>query len=162
MAVIYHYRVTKYDPALRDNSGAYTGNDWTMFGQIGETFDEVRLTLPTYLEVEGRHLVVLASFIDESNTSSVTAEGVENAAGTFRVSEGAELTPIDAIEAVRQMLRDEGWCRLVDDDRFYLHVGWDYYLYVGTDRPCDRSVAVAQERGLFVDGDFPSPYLEHD
>lgn len=162
VAVTYHYRLTKYDPAMRDDRGAFTGDDWTMFGQIGETFDGLRLTFPTYLEVEGRHLVVLASFMDESHISSVTAEGVENAAGTFRVNEGAELSPVEAIEAVRQMLREEGWCRLVDDDRFYLHVGWDYYLYVGTDTPCARSVALAHEKGLFVDENFPSPYLQQD
>jgi hypothetical protein len=32
-----HYRVTKYDPVLRDASGAYTGDDWIMFEQIGQT-----------------------------------------------------------------------------------------------------------------------------
>jgi hypothetical protein len=162
MPVLFHYRLTKYDPAFRDESGAYTGDDWTMASQIGETFGGARLTLPAYLEVEARHLVVLASFMEESETLSVCAQGVENAHGSFRVSEGAELSPFEAIEAVRQMLRDEGWCRLVDDDRFYLHVGWDYYLYVGTDTPCARSVALAGESGLFVDREFPSPYLEED
>ena len=44
-----HYRVTKYDPVLRDASGAYTGDDWIMFEQIGQTFDGVPLTLATYL-----------------------------------------------------------------------------------------------------------------
>ena len=154
-----HYRVTKYDPVLRDTSGAYTGDDWIMFEQIGQTFDGVRLTLAMYLDVEARHLVVLASFLEESGTAGVTAAGVKNADQTFRVSEGARLSRVEAIEAVRQMLRDEGWCRLIDDDRFYIHVGWDYYLYVGCDQPCERSVALAEEKGLFVDRDFPSPYL---
>jgi hypothetical protein len=52
--VLHHYRVTKYDPALRDERGAYTGDDWTMFDQIGETFSGVRLTLSTYLDLEAR------------------------------------------------------------------------------------------------------------
>lgn len=119
MAVLHHYRVTKYDPALRDESGAYTGDDWTMFGQIGQTFAGQRLTLATYLDVEARHLVALASFMGENNTASVTAEGVEDARGTFRVAEGSALSAVEATEAVRQMLRDDGWCRLVDHDRFY-------------------------------------------
>lgn len=58
------------------------------------------------------------------------------------------------------MLRDKDWCRLVDGDRFYTHVGWDYYVYVGTDKPTGQSVALARELGLFVDEDLPSPYLE--
>jgi hypothetical protein len=159
MPILHHYRLTKYDPLLRDPSGAYTGDDWTMFEQIGQIFDGVRLTLSTYLDVEAQHLLVLASFLEESGTSRVTAVDVENADQTFRVSEGASLPPTEAIEAVRQMLRAEGWCRLIDDDRFYIHVGWDYYLYVGSEDPCERSVALATDRGLFVDRDFPSPYL---
>ncbi len=162
LAVVHHYRVSKYDPALRDDSGAYTGDDWIMFSQIGETFGGVRLTLSTCLDVEARHLVALASFFEETGTSRVTAVGVEDPDKEFRVTEGSKLTPVEAIEATRQMLRDEGWCRLVDGDRFYIHVGWDYYLYVGTDMPAERSVALAREIGLFVDDDFPSPYFDHD
>jgi hypothetical protein len=103
---------------------------------------------------------VLASFLEESETTSVRANGVENHGQTFRVSEGAELSPVEAIEAIRQMLRDERWCRLVDGDRFYIHVGFDYYVYVGTNMRCDRSLALAEQKGLFVDHDFPSPMLE--
>jgi hypothetical protein len=117
-----------------------------------------RLTLSTYLDVEARHLAVLALFLEESGTSRVVAEGVEDRFGTFRVSEGSELSPVAAIETVRQLLREEGWCRLVDRDRFYIHVGYDYYVYVGTEEPCDRSLALAERTGLFVDPDFPSPY----
>jgi len=162
VATSHHYRITKYDPALRDERGAFTGDDWTMFSEIGETFGGTRLTLSTYLDIEARHLVALASFLEESGTSSVTAEAVENHANSFRVGEGDRLSPAEAIEAVRQMLRDEPncWCRLVDRDRFYLHIGWDYYFYVGTDKPCERSVALAREKRLFVDEDFVSPYLE--
>ena len=160
VALLHRYRVTKYDPALRDETGAYRGDDWTMFKEIGESFGGVQLTLSTYLDVEARHLVALASFFEESGVSRVMAEGVEDSGGTFRVREGDQLSPIEAIEAARQMLREEGWCRLVDDDRFYVHVGWDYYVYVGSETPCQQSVALAWEKGLFVDEDFPSPYLD--
>jgi len=155
----YHYRLTKYDPAQRDASGAYTGDDWTMFDQIGQSFNGVPLTLPVYLDVEARHLVVVASFLEESGTPRLTAQGVEDSGNTFRVREGDALSDIEVIETVRQMLRGEGWCRLEKGDQFYVHVGWDYYVYVGTDRPCDGSVSLAEREGLFVDRDFPSPYL---
>jgi len=155
----HYYRVTKYDPAQRDADGAYTGEGWTMFEQIGETFGGVRLTLASYLDLEARYLVAAAAFFEESGTSRVIAEGVEDVHQTFRVTEGAELSCVGAVEAVRQMLRGEGWCRLREDDRLYIHVGWDYYLYVGSEQTCERAVALAEEKGLFVDRDFPSPYL---
>lgn len=157
---MHQYRITKYDPRFRDKSGAYTRDEWTEFTDIGEIFGGVRLTLPTYLDVEANYLVAVASFLEESGTVTIRAEGVENANRSFRVTEGDVLSPIDAVEAIRQMLRDEGWCRLVDDDRFYVHVGWDYYMYVGSDQHCDQSVQLAESRGLFVDRDFPSPHLD--
>ena len=92
--------------------------------------------------------------------SELIAQDVENASHQFRVVEGDELSPVAAIEAVRQMLREEGWCRLIGGDRFYVHVGWDYYVYVGSDRACGRSVETAGRLGLFIDLDFESPYLE--
>ena len=158
MPVRYHYRITKYDSALRDEHGHFTGDDWTSISDIGDTFAGVELTLATYLDVEARHLVALASFLEEADVSSVTAEGVENPDG-LRVCEGDRLSQLDALDTVRQMLREEGWCRLLHEDRFYLHVGYDYYVYVGTDRPCPRSVALAAESGLVVDEDVVSPYL---
>jgi hypothetical protein len=165
VAVLHHYRITKYDSALRDERGAFlvdVPTAWTAFSDVGEVFGGVRLTLPTYLEVEANHLVAVASFIEESGTTSLVARGVENAFGGFRTQEGQELTPAEAIETVRQMLREEGWCRLTDGDRFYIHVGWDYYVYVGVDDPCEQSLHLAEARNLFVDRDFPSPYLDQD
>jgi hypothetical protein len=109
-----------------------------------------------------KYEVVVASFLDESGTSRVVAEDVESHSQTFCVGEGAGLSPIEATDAVRQMLREEGWCRLADGDRFYIHIGWDYYVYVGTEQPCERSVALAEAKRLYVDRDFPSPYLQRD
>ncbi|MCE0445519.1 hypothetical protein LT493_12195 [Streptomyces tricolor] len=49
---------------------------------------------------------------------------------------GRGLLPV-ALELVRVMLRDQGaWCRLETGDVFTVHVGWDQYVYVGSDRPC--------------------------
>lgn len=45
---------------------------------------------------------------------------------------------------------------------FYIHVGWDYYVYVGSDRPCDRSVKLARQLGLFIHQPFESPHLERE
>ncbi|MDP9222300.1 MAG: hypothetical protein M3P18_00305 [Actinomycetota bacterium] len=149
-------RLTKYDQSLRDSTGAFTGDDWTSVTDIGETFGGVRLTLAAYLDIGARHLHVIASFLEESAVTAVTALGVENAKGQFPVSEGQTLSPIQAIELVRAMLRDEVWCRLQDGDGFYIHVGWDYYVYVGSDRPCERSVKLARQLGLFIDQPFES------
>ncbi|NUT56621.1 MAG: hypothetical protein HOQ03_11665, partial [Thermoleophilia bacterium] len=96
MPVRNHYRVTKYDPAQRDASGAFTGEDWTALSDVGKSFNGEQLSLSTYLDMEATHLVVVASFLDESATSLVVAEGVENHNQTFGVTEDAQLSPIEA------------------------------------------------------------------
>lgn len=42
------YRVTKYNLAFRDSSGAYTRDEWISFGDIGRSFDGVKLTAEAY------------------------------------------------------------------------------------------------------------------
>jgi hypothetical protein len=165
MAALHHYRLTKYDPALRDDAGRFPDDlpsSWTAFADVGNVFGGTRLTLPIYLDTEANYLVAVASFIEESGIAKLVAQGVENTDGGFRVHEGQELAPVEAVEAVRQMLREDGWCRLATDDVFYVHVGWDYCVYVGASQSCDQSVRLAEARGLFVDQEFRSPYLDND
>ncbi|MFI8448721.1 hypothetical protein [Streptomyces erythrochromogenes] len=64
-----------------------------------------------------------------------------------------------ALGLVRAMLRGQGaWCRLEVGDRFTVHVGWDLYVYVGTDGPCADAVARTRELGLFPEPLTASPY----
>jgi TPR repeat protein len=59
-------------------------------------------------------------------------------------------------EAIRDMLREECWCRLESSDAF-VHLGYDYYMYLGVPKDCPNAVAFASANGLFVEP-FKSPY----
>ncbi|MFF3242915.1 S1 RNA-binding domain-containing protein [Streptomyces sp. NPDC002870] len=73
--------------------------------------------------------------------------------------DGAEVPLAVALELLRAMLRDNGaWCRLEVQDKFFVHVGWDQYVYVGSTKPCQRAVAYARELGLFAERLDASPY----
>jgi hypothetical protein len=39
---VFEYRVTKYDPTRRDARGAYTREEWTSFGDIGQRLGKRR------------------------------------------------------------------------------------------------------------------------
>ncbi|MER7111781.1 RNA-binding protein [Streptomyces sp. NPDC000229] len=72
---------------------------------------------------------------------------------------GAEVSLPVALELVRAMLRDQGaWCRLEAGDAFTVHVGWDQYMYVGSDRLCTKAVAHTRELGLSPEPLTASPY----
>jgi hypothetical protein len=152
----HHYRITKYDPALRTDRGAFCGNDWTSVSDIGDEFDGRRLTTSDYLAVEAAHLVTATAFAEESGVESLVVQSLNHGDG-YR--EGQTVTLLEAAEVVRALLRETLDCALAVEDRFYIHVGYDYYMYVGSDRACPRSVRRAHELGLFVDEDFPSPQL---
>jgi hypothetical protein len=136
----YQYDLSKCDPALRDSTGAFRGDDWTSISDIGGTYNGVGLTLPAYLDVEARHLSVVASFIEESDPQATfTAEGVqnpfcalpvitrrlENPVAEFVIPEGQVLSVVQALDVYRLMLREYGWCRLDSADRCFIHVGYD-------------------------------------
>jgi hypothetical protein len=161
----YVYRVTKYDPADRDERGHYVGAE-DIYSDHGR--------------VEACYLAVVAAFAEDSALSTVMIRepevvgvahfGVEppvdgyGLAGLFPADlsgyhDGAEIPLAVAAELVRVMLRDNGaWCRLEVEDRFFVHVGYDQYLYIGSVLPCRRAVGLAHDYGLFAERITQSPY----
>ncbi|GHV46710.1 hypothetical protein FACS189499_02570 [Clostridia bacterium] len=53
---MHWFRITKYDPLLRDSCGRYTLNHWTSFHDIDKTFEDAKLTYSMYLTVENLHV----------------------------------------------------------------------------------------------------------
>ncbi len=61
---------------------------------------------------------------------------------------------------MRSVLREDYvWCRLSGDDGFFVHLGYDYYLYIGLTRAPEQAVAATRRSGLHVDP-FESPHLD--
>ena len=155
---VNEYRVTKYNPAFRDQSGAYTKDEWTFFRQIGQTFSGVPFTTAEYERVEDAYVEVALSFLRESGMSSMKVAGFENRMQMLDFQNDSGL-PFDRIgEIIRRILREEFWCRLEGSDGF-IHFGWDYYMYVGMPHPCPKAQARAAELGLYVE-EFASPVRE--
>ena len=151
-------RVTKYDPALRDERGAFAGDDWTAVSDVGSTFNGELLTLHKYLEVEARYLCAVAAFLAEADIEAMTVLDVESYEARWWPEDGESLTRLESVDIVREMLRHRGFCRLEAPRDVYVHVGDDYHLYVGGNVSCRQTLKVAAEASLFVDEDFTSPY----
>ncbi|WAZ26283.1 S1 RNA-binding domain-containing protein [Streptomyces cinnabarinus] len=159
------HQITKYDPADRDEHGEYIGAE--------ETASDHGATESAYLEAVAAFAA--ASGIDrlairEPQITGFPHFGLEPAVeghgllGLFPPDltgfhDGAEVPLSTALELVRAMLRDHGaWCRLEAEDRFAVHVGWDQYVYVRTDRPCESALARTRALGLFPERLEASPY----
>jgi hypothetical protein len=160
----HEYRVTKYDPGLRDPSGSYTGKDWTSIGDVGQRFAGRKLTMRDYLTVEKGYLAVLNAMLEEAEVTQLRLLGLEKAkarrqAKGNRWREGAVLSLRQAIEFARQALREELWGMLVAPRRAFVHFGYDYYMYVGLSRLTPSALDLAAQIGIFVEP-FRSPYSE--
>ncbi len=57
------------------------------------------------------------------------------------------------------ILREKLWCKLANTSKIYVHFGYDFYMYIGTNVPCREAVANTEQRGLFIEA-YESPYLK--
>ncbi|GAA2016483.1 hypothetical protein GCM10009839_10100 [Catenulispora yoronensis] len=162
----YSYRITKYDPADRNEHGHYIGD---------------QEPVSDHGPIEAAYLQTVAAFAASTGVTSVAIRepglvssfvhfGLEPVAeghgltGLFPSDlagfhDGAEVPVGLGLELVRAMLRDSGvFCSLEVEDRFAVHIGWDQYMYISSAEPCHDAVARAAELGLFPEAVDASPY----
>ncbi|TWI05861.1 hypothetical protein IP90_00123 [Luteimonas cucumeris] len=154
---MFQYRVTKYNPADRDAHGAYTRDEWNSVNDVGRAFDGVPLTETEYLRVESAYITVALEFLRESKVTSLAVSGLENhdeAALPF--DEGTRLSVGQVGAMLGGLLQERFWCKLEGASSF-IHVGYDYYMYVGVPVACPKAAELAVSIGLFVEP-FQSPY----
>ena len=151
------FRVTKYNPQHRDIAGAYQLVDWTSISDVGRDFEGRQLTRESYQAVEDAYIEVALAFLAESGCNGLCVVALENARDFPKApGEGTTLSLQEIAPVLQGLLREQFWCRLEASDAF-VHVGYDYYMYVGVPTACPAAQATAQSRGLFVE-EFSSPY----
>ena len=153
------FRVTKYDPTHRDSTGAYKRDEWTSYADVGQVFCGRKLTLSEYEKVEANYVNAAVAFLHEAGIHELTVQGLESTKnGKPSVIEGASVRLEQLPGVLRALLREEFWCRL-ESQAAYLHIGYDYYLYVGVPSPCPAAELASSQAGLFIEP-FSSPYAE--
>ena len=169
----YQWRVTKYNPNLRNEDGYYTLiEDWIGPSQIGETINGKEFTLDEYLQVEAAYINSVIKFMEDSNVDSLRILQLEcNRLEEEKISplyekefeklilkEDAVLNQDEIRLICKMVLRNFLWCNLYSKDRFFVHFGWDYYMYIGSDVDCLKAINFATNNGLFVER-YTSPYF---
>ena len=162
---LHIYRVTKYDPADRDEQGHYVGPE-DVYSDHGPVEAAYLASVAAFAEDTGiTHLTIrepeVTGFVNFGVEPPIDGHGL---AGLFPPDltgyhDGAQVPMSVALELIRAMLRDNGaWCRLEAEDRFFVHIGYDQYVYVGSALPCPHAVALTHQRGLFTEPINQSPY----
>jgi hypothetical protein len=159
------YRVTKYNPAYRDENGHFFAREWTSISDIANTA-EGRLE---YSSVEDAYVKAIRGFYEKSGSPRLQVVGLEKHGLSVRepfMSDSRdrlsrmpsdEVNDKDGLEdIVRLALREIIWCKLEFSSVFYVHFGYDFYAYVGGDR---LEVPEDIPGSIFVEA-MESPYAQ--
>ncbi|MEV3970192.1 S1 RNA-binding domain-containing protein [Streptomyces sp. NPDC050698] len=159
------YRITKYDPAHRDERGNYTGAEDTV-SDHGPVEEAYLAAIAAFAEAAGIDQLEIrepqiGGFAHFGLQPPVDGYGLADLfpADLAGFHDGALVPIAVGLELVRAMLRDNGaWCRLESGEAFAVHVGWDQYLYIGSNKSCETALAHTRALGLFPERLDASPY----
>lgn len=167
----YQWRITKYNPAFRDRDGSYMADEWISASDIGNSFNGKEFTLNEYLEVEKAYVHSVMEFLRESQLTSLRVVQLQIHHELFLdktstlyedtfnlpIVEESVIHEKDIPTICKMVLRNYIHCHLISMDQFFVHFGWDYYMYIGSNLPCNNAIKFAQNNKLYVE-DYPSPY----
>lgn len=170
---MYFWRITKYNPFLRDDQGRYLHGDWTACSDIGKKFEGKILTLAEYMRVEDAYVNAVVSLMKCVGISSLCIEALEKKNRQYeklsydnhmftvykKLRKGSLLSLNEIESVVRLALREDIWCKLKYSSFFYVHFGYDYYMYIGSAQMCKKEIQKIQEMGLYVE-EQESPYSD--
>ncbi len=172
---MYQWRVTKYNPMFRDESGAFKKDEWTSISDIGRTFNGVVLTLNKYLKVEDLYVKTISEFMDSLKISTLSVINIEKPEKPklnphFKsiytpemiklfdfTKEGTKLEIGELMMISRLALRENLCCKLWGKYKMFVHFGYDYYMYIGSSSQNQSVIQKIKDSGLFIE-EFISPY----
>ncbi len=150
------YRVTKYNPAYRDKSGAYLHDEWTDISDIGKTFSGSVLTEEEYRRVEGNYIKVCLAVWQEAGRPDISVRNLEKYCDSIDIPECISVN--EQLEfVIRKILDTDIWAKLECEELFF-HFGYDFYMYIGADISKGSLEKLAHSYSLFVE-ELKSPYL---
>jgi hypothetical protein len=172
---MYYYRISKYDPIFRDGARYTKENEWTAVSDIGK-LKYGNLTASEYFLMEDKYWNTIKYLLDLCKIEYLNIKGLEKYKDIPRIfSEYKYFDPsaleesirdnlpinVEDIElVVRLCLREEIWCKLEGKNNSFVHFGYDYYVFWGTNIDHVIEFSMIPE-GIYIEN-FKSPYLEQD
>lgn len=148
------YRITKYNPANRVD-GVYVTDEWTSFGDIGKEFGGTKLSHDVYLKTEQSYIDCCIALIEKAKISNLSIERAEYYAEELNFPSSISNAK-DIRQVITACLREQCWLKLIAND-FFIHFGYDYYMYIGSVLPSERVVEIVRQHGLYCE-QYSSPY----
>ena len=148
------YRITKYNPANRID-GVYSADEWTSFSDIGKVFGGTKLSQDVYLKTEQAYIDCCIDLIEKAQITNLPIDQAEYYTDDVHLPSSVFSTS-EIRQVIIACLREQCWFKLTGKD-FFIHFGYDYYIYIGSVLPIEIVEKTATKYGLFCE-QFSSPY----
>lgn len=98
--------------------------------------------------------------MDASKINTLDINDLEIYDENIRIVDGTTLTLGSIKEVIKHILREKIWCKLTNNNVFYVHFGYDFNMYVGSNEPSSGVLMEITRNGLFVE-ECISPYINN-
>lgn len=167
------YRITKYNPAKRNEQGHYLDkSEWTALSDIGKTeYNDV--TYEAYEQVESAYVDAIKLIMQDNNLDCLIIDSFEfhdskedfknyEKTGRLRnilvdfdkeighLKNGLKLNFSEIEKIIRLTLRETMWMLLLNEN-FEVRFGFDYYMYVKALNIKPATIQLIEKAGLFVE-----------
>ncbi|MEK5464930.1 hypothetical protein MKY64_07940 [Paenibacillus sp. FSL R7-0210] len=183
-SIKYNWRITKYNPEYRNNHDQFMKEDWTSFSDIGKPFNGEILTFNDYIKIESKYVNTVSFFISYLEIPYLKVTHLEKYIHNelelehkhyqfpyFKHTSDQETfittikdeTIVDEKQTrqlCRYILRDHLWCKLEYNDLFFVHFGFDFYMYIGCNIDCTPLIKeILTDTSLYIENCI-SPYID--
>lgn len=173
----YQWRITKYNPIFRNDQGHYLLDEWTCPSEVGKIINGKQFTLDEYLRVEAAYLDTIIRFLHENNIRSLRLIQVSNIEMTEKdkssilyekefdevMLQEDRVVNVHEIRTICKMiLRNFAYSELFLKDEFFIHFGWDYYMYIGSNQKSLTAIEFATNQRLFVEECVSPNYVKEE
>ena len=148
------YRISKYNPANRID-GIYMADEWTSFGDIGKVFGNTILSQDLYLKTERAYIDCCMELMQTAQVVNLFVEQAEYYTENIQFS-STLFNEAEIRQVIAACLREQCWLKLVAKD-FFIHFGYDYYMYIGSALSAETVAIIVSHHGLYCE-QRPSPY----
>lgn len=143
------YRITKYDPAFRDN-GIYTRDEWTSISDVGKTYNGVPFSMDEYVKVESNYIACVKSIMRHLGVTAFAISALEVYRSGTNIENVGTVSGKRVDHIMKACLREDIWCVLLSRI-MTVRFGYDYYMYVQCDIVQGEVVKIAAEYSLYAE-----------
>ncbi|WP_086350812.1 hypothetical protein [Candidatus Enterococcus clewellii] len=143
---MFFYRITKYDPNYRDEKGRYVGPEtWTSVSDVGKKYNGSVLTYDEYIFYETMYIHSICAIMQLNSVSQMNVVSLEkydfvslddyitrDEFDTLRNNQRLYKNQLAIVS--RMILRETIWGKLVEGEKLWIHFGYDYYMYIGSEK----------------------------